>query len=98
MTRRRSRCMMEKNYYEMLGVEPRATATVIEKAYWHRARALHRQWGDAAATARLLDLNEAYEHLGDYRKRDAYNREHGILEDEGESPPRRGWLCRLWSR
>ena len=88
--------MAEKNYYEILGVEPRAPATVIEKAYWRLARVVHQEKGDVQAAAHLLALNEAYEHLGDGRKRAAYNDQLGMPQEE-EPPRRQGWLKRLWS-
>jgi len=85
----------EKNYYEILGVEPRAPAAAIEGAYWRLARDLHNRKGDLTALATLVAANEAYEQLADARKRATYNRELGILTDEA-SPRRRGLLRRLW--
>ena len=60
------------------------------------ARVVHQEKGDVLAAAHLLALNEAYEHLGDGRKRAAYNDQLGIPQEE-EPPRRQGWLKRLWS-
>ena len=86
--------MRQKNYYEILGVEPQAPAFAIENAYWRLARDLHKQTGDTWAAAALLSLNEAYERLGDARNRAAYNREMGLLPEE--PPARQTGLRRLW--
>lgn len=59
------------DYYEVLQVHPRAEAEVIAKAY--RALMLKYHPDHAGATERAQMINEAYEVLGDPRKRAAYD-------------------------
>lgn len=65
---------MEKDYYEILQVHPKASPIVIKKAY--RALLLelgnHPDQGGSAERTRLL--NEAYQVLGDPTRRRAYDR------------------------
>jgi hypothetical protein len=64
-----------KNYYEILQVSPNAEPSVIVAAYRRLAQTYH---PDTAKTqmssARMYDINEAYEVLSDPYRRAAYDR------------------------
>jgi curved DNA-binding protein len=62
-----------KDYYALLGVQPRSHARVIEESYWERAHDLHGV-PTRKAQQRLGALNEAYEVLGSPHKRAEYDR------------------------
>ena len=66
---------MEKDYYEVLGVERDADARTIKRAFLKKARELHPDVNDAPdAEARFKEVNEAYSVLSDERKRQNYDR------------------------
>lgn len=66
--------MSDRDYYEILGLTPRADGAMVDQAYWHLAR---KYQGLAATNVRaqyLLDeLNEAYGVLGNPRLREQYD-------------------------
>ena len=66
--------MSDRDYYELLGLTPRADGAMVDQAYWHLAR----KYQTLAATnlrARLMldELNEAYGVLGTPRLREQYD-------------------------
>jgi len=67
--------MEYKDYYKTLGVEKKASADDIKKAYRRLARKYHPDVnpGDKAAEARFKEINEAYEVLSDPDKRKQYD-------------------------
>ena len=67
--------MEYKDYYKTLGVDRKATAADIKKAYRKQARELHpdRNPGDKTAERRFKDVNEAHEVLADPKKRQQYD-------------------------
>lgn len=72
---------MEKNYYDILGIETNATESEIKSAF----RKLARKWHpDVAGNSpdvvkRFKEINEAYEVLSDAEKRTKYDILRGIL-------------------
>mmetsp|Transcript_23585 Transcript_23585/g.39300 ORF Transcript_23585/g.39300 Transcript_23585/m.39300 type:complete len:664 (+) Transcript_23585:76-2067(+) len=67
--------VLDRQYYDTLGVEPEATASEIKKAYYVLARKNHpdRNPDDADAKANFQKISQAYEVLGDEKLRDAYD-------------------------
>lgn len=66
-----------KDYYAVLGVQPRSHARVIEETYWARAHELHEELHvepTKKLQKKLNQINEAYEVLGSPQKRAAYDR------------------------
>ncbi|MBI5285230.1 MAG: DnaJ domain-containing protein [Chloroflexi bacterium] len=66
--------MSDRDYYELLGLTPRADGAMVDQAYWHLAR----KYQTLAATnlrARIMldELNEAYGVLGTPRLREQYD-------------------------
>lgn len=65
----------EKNYYKTLGVDEKASAKDITKAYRKLARELHPDAnpGNAAAEERFKEVSSAYDVVGDEEKRKSYD-------------------------
>jgi molecular chaperone DnaJ len=65
----------EKDYYKTLGVNEKATAKDITKAYRKLARELHpdKNPGDTAAETRFKEVSAAYDVIGDEEKRKSYD-------------------------
>ncbi|MBE0461029.1 MAG: molecular chaperone DnaJ [Candidatus Aminicenantes bacterium] len=76
---------MAKNYYEILGVDKKASLAEIKKAYRKLARKHHPDLnpGDRVAEAKFKDIQEAYSVLSDSKKRAQYD-QFGFV---GEVPP-----------
>jgi curved DNA-binding protein len=68
--------MKYRDYYEILGVDKKASADEIKKAYRKLAKKYHPDAhpGDKAAEEKFKEINEAYEVLGDAKKREKYDR------------------------
>lgn len=66
----------KKDYYEVLGVDRKASAGELKKAYRALSFKNHpdRNPGDEEAKKRFLEIGEAYEVLKDDQKRAAYDR------------------------
>ena len=67
----------KKNYYDILGVDKKATPEEIKSAYRKMAMKYHpdRNQGDEAAAEKFKEVNEANETLSDEQKRAAYDYE-----------------------
>src|SRR4029450_10791996 len=66
---------LEKDFYKVLGVSKTAEADEIKKAYRKLARQYHpdSNSGDAKAEAKFKEISEAYDVLGDAKKRKEYD-------------------------
>lgn len=64
-----------KDYYQTLGVDKKASEQDIKRAYRKLAQQYHpdKNKGDAGANARFKEINEAYEVLSDKQKRGNYD-------------------------
>jgi molecular chaperone DnaJ len=64
------------DYYEILGISRDATQEEVKKAYRKRALQFHpdRNPGDPEAEKKFKEISEAYEVLGDEKKRQMYDR------------------------
>lgn len=66
--------MAERNYYEVLGVDSKASAADIKKAYRKLVRKYHPDVSkDPDAVAKTSEINIAYETLSDENKRAEYD-------------------------
>ena len=67
--------MIIKDYYEILGLSPDATEEEIKRTYRELVMLYHpdRNMGDAQCEERLKQLNEAYQTLGDDKRRTRYD-------------------------
>jgi curved DNA-binding protein CbpA len=74
---------MSASYYQILGVAPTASSEELSRAYRQLALQHHPDLGGEAA--RMVDLNRAYEVLGDPLQRRLYD-EYLQLEGAVESP------------
>src|SRR5262245_46346420 len=67
--------MTEKDPYEILGVDRKASADEIKRAYRKLAKELHpdRNPGDKAAEKRFKEMQAAYDVIGDPERRKQYD-------------------------
>jgi len=64
----------KRDYYEILGVDKKATAAEIKAAYRKSALKYHPDRNKAAdAEEKFKEINEAYQVLSDYQKKQAYD-------------------------
>ena len=65
---------MEKNYYDVLGVDKNASQSEIKSAYFKLAKKYHPDVNkDPEAAPKFKEINEAYSCLGDEQKRKNYD-------------------------
>ena len=86
--------MSKRDYYDILGVQRRATADELKSAFRKKAKELHpdRNPGDVKAEQAFKELNEAYDILRDDQKRAAYDQYgHQAFEGPGGGPGGRGF-------
>ncbi|MCC6614756.1 MAG: J domain-containing protein [Anaerolineae bacterium] len=79
---------MAKDYYKILGVERGASETEIKKAFRRLAKQYHPDHNpdNPQAEARFKELNEAYEVLGDVKKRAQYDQFGSTFPGAGNGP------------
>jgi hypothetical protein len=76
-----------KDYCLILQVHPDAEVEIIDAAYWHLAKRYSQtRLTDAAARARMDDLNEAYSVLRSPERREAFNRQREEYLGAGALP------------
>ena len=79
---------IEKDYYKVLGVPKDATEAEIKKAYRKLARENHpdANRGDPKAEERFKDASEAYDVLGDAKRRKEYDEARSLFGNGGYRP------------
>jgi molecular chaperone DnaJ len=80
---------LEKDFYKVLGVSKTADADEIKKAYRKLARKYHpdSNSGDPSAEARFKDVSEAYDVVGDVKKRKEYDEARRLFGSGGFRMP-----------
>ena len=65
----------KKNYYDVLGLTPKASSTEIKSAYYRLSKKYHPDLNTTdASKAAFAEISEAYEVLGNRRSRRLYDR------------------------
>src|SRR5690242_8705610 len=77
------------DYYKALGVSPKASAEEIKKSYRKLAKQYHPDstGGDKAKESRFKDISNAYDVLGDAKKRAQYDAIRAGGFRAGDRPP-----------
>jgi molecular chaperone DnaJ len=80
---------LEKDFYKVLGVSKTAEADEIKKAYRKLARKYHpdSNSGDASAEAKFKEVSEAYDVVGDPKKRKEYDEARRLFGSGGFRMP-----------
>ncbi|MBI4120382.1 MAG: molecular chaperone DnaJ [Parcubacteria group bacterium] len=74
---------MSKDYYNILGVDRKASQDEVKKAYRHKAHQYHPDRG--GDEARFKEVNEAYQILGNPEKRAQYDQFGQVFDGSGFS-------------
>ncbi len=80
--------MAGKDFYKTLGVGKQASADEIKKSFRRKARQYHPDVkpDDKAAEQKFKEINEAYEVLGDEKKRQQYDTYGDSFQQQGGGP------------
>ena len=80
------------NYYEVLGVSENADVSEIKKKYRKLAIKYHpdRNSGDENATKKFREITEAYEILGDEKKREEYDCRRKNIQSQRKNKNKKG--------
>ena len=80
------------NYYEVLGVSENADVSEIKKKYRKLAIKYHpdRNSGDGNATKKFREVTEAYEILGDEKKREEYECRRKNIQRQRKNKNKKG--------
>ena len=80
------------NYYEVLGVSENADVSEIKKKYRKLAIKYHpdRNSGDENATKKFREVTEAYEILGDEKKREEYDCRRKNIQSQRKNKNKKG--------
>jgi molecular chaperone DnaJ len=99
-----ARDLYEKDFYAILGVAKSADSATIKKSYRNLARELHpdKTKGDKKLEDRFKEVSEAYEILGDEKKRAEYDEarslyESGAFRQQGQGGPFTGDFSDIFS-
>ncbi len=87
-----ARDLYEKDFYKILGVSKNAPADEIKKKYRSLARELHpdKNKGDVKLEDKFKAVSEAYDILGDEKKRAEYDEARTLYEKGGMRAPMGG--------
>lgn len=88
--------MSDRDYYEILGLTPRADGTMVDQAYWHLVRKYQALAATNSRAQRMIDeVNEAYGVLGNPNLREQYDAfrddvliRRGMLQPVASKPKR----------
>lgn len=78
--------MSESNHYDTLDVNPKATATEIKQAYRRLAKLFHPDSKrETADSDKIIQVNAAYEVLGDPNRRRSYDQQLRYSQPQSQS-------------